>query len=125
MLSEAERCHLRMLARETGKRVEITAHEIRVKDHRGAEVFAMNESGYRAAESLLRRLQQSHAAAATMKMWREEPPPEEEEDMGTFEDDVRAYQEGRLQDIEPGLREDPAYLAQLALAAFSEAEPEA
>lgn len=61
--------------------------------------------------------EQQKAAMETMQQWRIDatqlPQPGL---LATFWDDVRAYQEGRLQDIEPGLREDQAYMAQLATA---------
>jgi hypothetical protein len=43
-----------------------------------------------------------------------------EEEANTFEQDVKAYQEGRLEDIEPGLLEDAEYMAQVAIAAMLE-----
>lgn len=64
--------------------------------------------------------EQQKAAMETMQQWRidatQAPQPGL---LATFWDDIKAYQEDRLQDIEPGLRENQAYMAQLAAFAQS------
>jgi hypothetical protein len=61
--------------------------------------------------------EQQKAAMETMQQWRTDAT--QPGLLATFWSDVKAYQEGRLQDIEPGLREDQAYMVQLAAVAHS------
>lgn len=61
-------------------------------------------------------VEQTAAAQQIMRLWQKDAREPRGFPAGSFWQDVRAYAEGRLDDIEPGLREDPVYLAQLALA---------
>ncbi len=64
--------------------------------------------------------EQQKAAMETMQQWRTDATQASQPGLlATFWGDVKAYQEGRLQDIEPGLREDQAYMVQLAAVAHS------
>lgn len=63
--------------------------------------------------------EQGRSAEETLHIWKQEAQAgnQEIEAENTFWDDVQAYREERLEDIEPGLREDMVYMAQLAAAA--------
>src|ERR1700730_16640973 len=68
--------------------------------------------------------EQREAAQTTMRAWQEDTAWQPEKThISTFWADVRAYAEGRLEDIEPGLCEDLGYLAQLAMAVDAEKIP--
>jgi len=68
--------------------------------------------------------EQQKAAEASMRQWQTDELvyQSDEESERTFSDDVRSYQEGRFDEIEPGLREDTSYMAQLAMGVLPQGE---